>query len=158
MITNNSLDKSFGPVGNAAGVFMFIAGLALIYFSLFGLILILFGAFVGFTSSSTLIDYDKKRVKFSNNLFGIIETGKWINIEPNMKIGIKKSNRTWRTYSRSNRTLDIVSKDFRLILFDSNGKQIMPIKKMDSFDSAKLELETLANQLGLVLVKSQIGH
>jgi hypothetical protein len=66
-----------------------------------------------------------------------------------MKIGIKNSDVTWRAYGVSNQSLDIVNKDFRLILFDSNNKEIMPIKKTDSLVSAKEELETLCNKLGL---------
>jgi hypothetical protein len=152
MKKNNRLDNSFGPVGTTAGIFMFFAGLIITYYSFFGLILAIAGAFVGFSSTSTIIDYDKRRIKFSNNLFGILKVGKWISIEPNMKIGIKKSSRVWRAYSRSNQTLDIVSKDFRITLYDSNNEQIMPIKKANTLDSAKAELEILGNQLGLTII------
>lgn len=152
MIKNNRLDKAFGPVGTSSGVILFIAGLILTCFYFSGLILVLIGAFVGFTSTSTLIDFDKKRVKFSNNLFGIINTGQWIQIEPAMKIGIKESNITWRAHSRGDRTLDIADKDFRIILFDSENKEIMPLKKTASLDSAKAELESLGNQLGLIKI------
>ncbi|MCX6303586.1 MAG: hypothetical protein NT040_01330 [Bacteroidetes bacterium] len=149
MITNNKLDRSFGPVGASAGVFLFIAGIALSYFYFSGLILVLLGAFVGFTSSSTLVDYEKRRVRFSNNLFGFIQTGKWIQIEPSMKIGIRQSNQTYRAYSRGNRPLDIASKDIRLILFDSGGKEIIPLKKLDSAEAASIELEKECSRLDL---------
>ena len=69
-----------------------------------------------------------------------------------MKLGLKKSNRVYRAYSRSNRTLDIDSKDIRLILYGADNKQIMPIKKFDSFDIAKVELKKSGNQLGLILI------
>ena len=59
--------------------------------------LVIVGAFVGFSSSSTFIDFDQKRVKFSNNIFGLIRTGKWMAIEPNMKIGLNISNQVWNT-------------------------------------------------------------
>ncbi|HNW88762.1 MAG TPA: hypothetical protein PKN48_03815 [Bacteroidales bacterium] len=55
----------------------------------------------------------------------------------------------WRTYSRGNRTLDIANDDFRLILIGSNNKDIMEIKKADSLEDAKLDMETLNKQLGL---------
>jgi hypothetical protein len=149
MITKNKLDKSFGPVGTTAGIIIFFAGVIETYFSLSGLILILIGALFGFTSTSTLIDSDKKRIKFSNDIFGIIKIGQWIGIEPGMKIGIKKSNLVWRAYSWTNRTLETTDNDYRLILFDSNNKKVMEIKKTGSFDSAKLEQEKLINLLGL---------
>ncbi len=152
MIITNKLDKSFGPVGSTAGIFMFFAGIAVLYYSFFGIIIVFLGAFIGFTSSCTSIDTERKRIRFSNNIFGLIKTGKWINIEPTMKIGIKKSSRAWRAYSRSNESLDIVSKDFRIILFDSNNKMIMPIKKVDSPNKAKSELEILSKQWGLEVI------
>ncbi len=149
MITNNKLDKSFGAVGTSAGMFLFIAGLILTCLHLSGIILVLIGAFVGFSSSSTLIDYGKNRVKFSNNLFGFIRIGKWLQIEPSMKIGIRESNQTYRAYSRGNRTLDDTQKDFRIVLFDAANKEIMPIKKTDSLVAARIELEIECKRLGL---------
>jgi hypothetical protein len=149
MIENNLLEKSFGPVGTTAGSVLFIVGLILLFTHLTGLILILIGAFVGFSSTSAMIDYEKKRVKISNNLFGIIKTGKWLCIEPTMKIGIKESSLTWRSYSMGNRALDIVNKEYRIILFDSGNKEIIPIKRAKSKESAIIELETMGNRLGL---------
>ena len=152
MITNNRLDKSFGTIGSSAGVFVFIAGVILICLYFSAIILVLTGAFVGFTTSSALIDYGKKRVKFSNNLFGFLRIGKWMPLDPSMKIGIRESNQTFRTYSRGNRTLDITQKDFRLFLFDFNKREMMPIKKTDSLVAAKIELEIECTRLGLSCV------
>jgi hypothetical protein len=151
MIENNRFEKSFGPVGTSAGVVLLVAGLILVFFHLSGLILILIGAFVGFSSTSTFIDYEKKRVKFSNNLFGIIRIGQWLKIEPSMKIGFKESNLTWRSYSQGNRPLDIEDHHYRIILFDSRDKEIIQIKKVKSIESAKTEQEKISNKLGLSL-------
>jgi len=149
MITNQKLDKSFGPIGVVAGITLFFVGIVLVYFSLTGLFLILLGAFVGFTSTSTFIDTEKKRVKFSNNWFGIISTGKWIDITTSMKLGIKKSKKTWRAYSRGNRTIDMTDSDYRVILYNSDNIEIIPIKKSESLESAKKEAEELGRKLEL---------
>lgn len=149
MITNQKLDKLFGPIGVVAGITLFSAGIVLVYFSLSGLFLIILGAFVGFTSTSSLIDFEKKKVKLSTNWFGIISTGKWIDITIGMKLGIKKTKRTWRAYSRSNRTIDITDSDYRIILYNSDNIEIMPIMKTESLESAKKEVEELVNKLGL---------
>jgi hypothetical protein len=143
----NKLDKSFGPVGSFAGIIVFLAGLGSLYFSWFSLILVLIGAFVGFTYSSTEIDFDRKRIRFLNNLFGVIKIGQWMNIKPGMKIGIIKSRKIWKTYSVGNRELDVTNEDYRLVLFESSGKKIMPVKKTDNMNSAKMELETICRQL-----------
>lgn len=152
MVTIHKLDKSFGPVGTVAGGLLFIAGLVIIFNSLTGLILIVLGALVGFSSTSSILDISRKRIKFSNNIFGFIQTGKWIQIEQTMKIGIKESNKTWTTYSRGNRALDIDSKDYRISLYDSNSNEIMEISKNNSLDSSKVELELLAGQLGIGVI------
>ena len=149
MIINNKLDKSFGPVGSFSGIVVFAAGLISIFYSLSALILLLIGWFLGFSYSCTLIDVNKKRIRFSNTLFGIIKTGQWMDIKTDMKIGIRNSTKVWRSYSQSNRTLDIENKDFRLILYDSSGKMIMPILKVNNLNSAKSELEKICRQLGL---------
>jgi len=149
MTENNKFERSFGPVGSLAGIVVFLAGLVLTFFHLTAFILVLIGAFVGFSSTSTLIDYDRKRVRFSNNLFGIIKIGRWLNIEPSMKIGMKESDLTWRAFSQGNRALDIVNKDYKIILFDSANKEIMPVKKARSKDQAKIDLEGMGSRLGV---------
>ncbi|OFX74549.1 MAG: hypothetical protein A2X12_11700 [Bacteroidetes bacterium GWE2_29_8] len=156
MITNNKLDKSFGPIGNYAGMTIFIIGLigsiVTKSFSLPIIITTLIGAFCGFSNSSALIDYDNKRFKLSNNLFGIIKTGKWINIKPEMKIGIKKSTKTWRTFSRSNRNIDVSNKDYRIFIYDYRSRPIMPIYKTNSLDTAQNELKKISSQLEINLM------
>ena len=149
MITNNKLDKSFGPVGTTAGIVIFVVGIITTFSSFYGLILIVLGAFVGFTSTSTFIDFEYKKVKFSNNIFGFISTGKWILIASSMKIGIEESNVTWSAFSQGNRNLDIEQKDFRIVLFDSDNRDILTLMKTDSMESAKIKLEKLCNQLEL---------
>jgi len=88
-------------------------------------------------------------MKFCNNIFGFIPVGKWVQVDPAMKIGIKESNLTYRAYSRGNRALDIDQNDFRLTLFDAQNKEIMPLKKFDSLGVAKVELELMSGKLGL---------
>lgn len=150
MITKNILDKPFGPAGTFAGIFIFIVGLfATVMFSLTGLFLVLIGAFFGFTYTSTILDFEKKRVKFLNNLFGIIPYGQWLDIMPGMKLGLKSSNMTYRTYSRSNRTLDVSKKDIRLLLFDENNKPLVPLNKYNSYEVARYSLEDYSKRLQL---------
>jgi hypothetical protein len=152
MIHKNKLDKTFGPSGSFAGYIIFIAGIIATYSNPIGLTLVFIGAFVGFSTTSTIIDAGKKRILFSNNLFGLIQTGKWIDIDTAMKLGIKESNITWTTFSRSNRSIDTLNKDFRIVLFDSGGKEIMEISKTKSLDAAKIKLETVSRELELEII------
>ena len=131
---------------------MFAAGVILSCFYISSLILVALGAFVGFSSTSALIDPDKKRVRFSKNFFWIIHSGKWIPVEPSMKIGIRESNLTYRSYSWGNRALDLAQNDFRLVLFDRQNREIMPLKKTGSLEAARAELEAMLVLLGLTKV------
>lgn len=152
MTTKNNLDKVFGPVGSSAGIFLVAAGAVITYFSLSGLILVLIGAFIGFTSTCTLIDVDKKRLKFATALFGIVPIGQWMVIQADMKIGINKSTKIWRAYSQSNRSLDISRLDYRLILYDAKGRALIPLQKTNSMDSATSAMKLLGEQLGLDVI------
>ena len=100
MIIKNKLDKTFGPFGTSTGFFIMIGGVIATFYSFLGLIIAIVGAFACFTSTSTIIDTDNKRIKHSDNLFGIIPIGKWIDIKPDMKIGLKKFHRGYRAYIR----------------------------------------------------------
>lgn len=153
MKINYKLDSAFGPTGRTAGYLLIIVGLIMSWYSLTAIILILVGGFVGFTSTSSLIDLEHKRIKLSNNFFGFIKTGEWLNIDPEMKIGIERYVHGWRTYSRSNRSHDLKRKDVRIFLYDSKNKKIMPIMKNDSITLARENLKILSHQLGLKVVK-----
>ncbi|MBN1186064.1 MAG: hypothetical protein JXB49_27530 [Bacteroidales bacterium] len=148
MIVNNKLDKAFGPVGTSAGLFLGIAGIVFtILYAWSALSLFVIGAFVGLTNTSAKIDIDNKRVKLSNNIFGCISLGKWVEVNTKMKLGILDSSMIWRAYSRSNRKLDISQKDIRIILYSSTMQQIMPLMKTNTKESAKENLEKLCTQL-----------
>ncbi|HOP05533.1 MAG TPA: hypothetical protein PLE67_13760 [Tenuifilaceae bacterium] len=149
MIEKNSHGKAFGPTFSVSGLFLALIGIIASFYSLNGIIFILLGIFLAFTSTSTIIDFEKKRIKFLNNLFGFISVGNWIDIKPDMKIDFKKSNITWRTYSMSNRTLDLKDKNFSIILYDSKKHPIVTIKKVSSLEDAKAEVERITKLLEL---------
>jgi hypothetical protein len=149
MKTTNRLDKTFGPVASVAGIVLFASGLILVWFSLSALINILLGAFLGFTFSSTEIDFNLKKVRHSDVLFGLIKTGKWMYVKPDMKIGILKSRKTWRTYSRGNRELESPVEDHRLVLFTGAGKMWIPLKKFASAEEAGKELAEWCRRLNI---------
>jgi len=148
MIKYYKLDKTFGPVGTIAGVTLFIAGIITILYSLGGIVLIVLGAFVGFTSSGTYIDIENRRVKSITKLFGIIGAGKWINIDENSSIEIQKSDVVWRTYSKSNRTIDIADKYYYVMLYKSR-KDSVPLIRTTSLSTANSEAQALIQKLGI---------
>lgn len=146
-------EKSFGPVASFAGYVILIAGLAAMYFTLAGLLLVLFGAFVGFTSSCTTIDYTFRKAKYSKKIFGFIKIGKWLDITEGMSIGIKKSDKIYRTYSRGNRTLDISKTELRIYLFDLQKRPVIPLKKIEKIKNSEKEIEDLSKRLQLTIIE-----
>lgn len=149
MIIKNKLDNAFGPVGTPAGIFIFGVGIVASFYSPGGLLLVIVGAFIGFTSTSALIDFERKRVKLRNDYFGIFRSGDWIDLKPGMKLGIKKVHKSWRAYSRGNRSLDVPERNYRIFLFDEKNKKIMPLMKTDSFHDATEKMDELSRKLVL---------
>lgn len=152
MIIKNKLDITFGPFGSSTGFFLIIGGLIATFFSIFGFLIVIIGAFAAFTFTSTYIDTDNKKIKHSDNIFGIIPIGKWIDIKPDMKLGLKKSHRGYVGYIRGNQPVDIHYNDIRIILYDSYNKRIMPVKKFESYDTSKNDLNNLSTLLELQIV------
>jgi len=149
IIVNRLENRSFGPFGSSTGFFLLIGGLILVFFSLSGLIIALIGAFVAFTSTSTIIDTENKRIKHADFLFGLLPFGKWIDIHSNMRLGLRKVKRGYLGYIRGTQPIDIQYEDIRIILYDSNDKQIMPVMKFKTLESAQAELKKLGSLLGL---------
>ena len=152
MVIKNNLDRTFGPFGSSTGFFLFIGGAIATYFSLLGLVIAAIGAFVSFTSTSTYIDIGNKKIKFSNNIFGLIPIGKWIDIKPDMKLGINKSHHGYRAYVRGTQPVSIHLRDIRIFLYNSDNKLIMPVKKFNSAELSRKELIELSTVLGLSVI------
>ena len=152
MIVKNKLDKPFGSAASSMGFFILIAGLSILYFSLGGVLLVLVGAFVGFTFTSAQINTATKQVRTVTHYFGIVPIGNWFSVSTSMTLGLKKVHRGHRAISRGNRKLDIHTNDFRVTLFGANKKPIIHLAKFNLLADAKAELRKLSSELGIGLV------
>ena len=152
MVIHYKLDKTFGPFGSSTGFFLFIGGIIATWFSAFGLILAFIGAFASFTTTGTTIDTEKKKIRYSDNLFGIIPVGKWVDIKQDMSLGLKKFHRGFVGYIRGTQPLGIHENDTRIVLYDSDNKQIMQVKKVKSYEKSGDELTELTRLLGLTRI------
>jgi hypothetical protein len=149
MIIKNKLDKTFGPFGTNTGFFLLIGGLAVTFYSLWGILIALTGAFAAFTSSVTTIDTYKMKIRHSDNLLGFFAIGKWLEISPGMKLGLKRYHRGYVGYIRGTQPVGIHENGTRIVLFDTGNNEIMPVMKVGRNMSAKTELENLCSLLGL---------
>ena len=149
MLIKNKIHNTFGPYESFAAKLVFIAGCAMVGFSLTAILLILAGAFFGFTYFSATIDLDGHRVRNGDVLFGIFGTGKWMEIEPEMTVGLMKRENVRRISSLSNRRVSVPESEFMVVLFDAEGKKLLSLNKNESMDSANDELFRLSDLLNL---------
>ncbi|MBK3519424.1 hypothetical protein [Carboxylicivirga marina] len=154
MIESNVLGKTFGPVGSFTGIVLFCFGLySVVIGALGGIVLIITGAFIAFTRPYTSINYEQKKVRSGDKIFGFLKTGKWKDITGDMKVGLWSSSKTYRTYSRSNRSLDITEKRQIICLFNAQGKKLMMLKSVQKDEDMHEELETISANLGLEILQ-----
>ena len=64
-----------------------------------------------------------------------------------MQVGIKLENKVYRTYSRSNRTLDLKVHNKVMYLFDKNGNPLVPLMKLLKNENYNNEIEKISSKL-----------
>jgi len=143
------LDKSFGPGGSFAGIILVIVGLILLPFYWTGSILILLGAFVGFSGSACEVDTEKRRVRTCHLLFGVFRSGQWIAISSFNGIRVVRTTRFYRTFSLSNRTMETQQDDYRIVLEAGTPQSRIEVMKCSSKETANEKAGVLAKELGL---------
>ena len=109
--------------------------------------------FLAFTTSYTKVDYAKKRIKYGTKLSGIIPLGKWTYLTSDMKLGLKKSTERWGLYNQGNRSTSVDYTTLKIYLYDSEGYEIIPIKKIKKAKFAEEELEKLSEVLGVGVIE-----
>ena len=151
----NRFGLTFGPFGSSTGFFLILGGIAATWFSVYGLIIVFAGLFALFTDTSTKIDTEGRKIRHSDNLFGLIPIGKWIAISPGMKLGIKKTHRGFMGYTRGTQPMSIHEHDIRIIIYGSDNKPIMPLRSFSSIEAAREELGNFSQQLGIPILESK---
>ena len=128
--------------------YVFIAvGIFFCLYSPYILFFIIPGAFITFTYTGTIIDPDNKKVRPYTSLFGLIRTGKWIEVSSFSGFKIMKSNRRYTSYSRANVQLDMNISDIKLVLVNKNGTRKVILNRYKNFEDARKDREELKNTL-----------
>ena len=154
MMIKNRFGLTFGPFGSSTGFFLILGGIAATWFSVYGLLIVFAGLFALFTDTSTKIDIEGRKIRHSDNLFGLIPIGKWVEISPGMKLGIKKTHRGFVGYIRVNQPMGIHEHDIRIIVYGADNKPIMPLKSFNSLESAREDLKYFSQQLGIPVLET----
>lgn len=148
----NRFGKLFGPVGSSAGIFLLIGGFMLMHFTISSVFLVILGVFLAFTCTSTTIDLKNNRVRYSNNICGILKFGKWIEIQSDMYMKVSGNRQVFRSYSRSNRILDVKTHQYQILLYNNSKEKILPLAYGSSKFEAKKIAGELANKLNLEII------
>jgi hypothetical protein len=128
--------------------YVFIAvGIFFCLYSPYILFFIIPGAFLAFTYTGTIVDTDNKKVRPYTSLFGLIRTGKWIEVSGFSGFKIVKSNRRYTSYSRGNIQLDMNINDIKLLLVNKNGTRKVILNRYKNFEDARKDMDELKNTL-----------
>lgn len=141
------LDKLLGPSGSFGGWIILVTGLVAIFASWTALFLILIGAFAAFTTTLTTVDFRNRRVRYATALFGLIRVGRWFPVEGTMTIRVRQSGRSQTVYSRSNRPLSLIERDFSVVLKESGGREICPLQRFKTRQAAEEAAVKLSGRL-----------
>lgn len=153
MIINNKLDKVFGPSGTFAGYIMIVIGIIFAFHSLGSIILIIPGAFTAFSTTGTLIDTEKKKVKYYTSYFGLTKTGKWFDINIFSEIRLSRSIISYRVYSRSNRQTETTKKGYRINFYSQEKKNQIPVMHCSDIQTARNEADKISTVTGLAITE-----
>jgi hypothetical protein len=149
MIAHHRIDPFFGPVGAIAGKVVLLAGVASAFYSAYALLFAVVGAFVGFSGTGADIDAVRRRVRPTNDWFGLFRSGRWIEVQSAMMLGIGDHRSVYRAYSRGNVPLDVTKRDFRVLLLDADHHVLVTLCVRKTRELAQNELEKLAVTLNL---------
>ena len=173
----NKIEKTFGHMAFSA-IILFLAVLSAFFYGLCGFIynffhgfnakidfwdtiiifaififILLFLAFFAFTTTCTKIDYENRRIKYTTLLCGIFSIGKWTYLMPNMKLGLKETTERWGAYGRGGTSTSLDYTNLKIMLYDAEDTEIIPVKKVKKAKNAESELEKLSKLLNLEIIK-----
>jgi hypothetical protein len=125
------------------GYIFIVLGLCCVIYSPATLFLLIPGTFMAFTYSGTIIDTENKKIMPYTTLFGIIRTGKWMDVSLFSGFKIVKSNRRYTSYSRSNIRLDMNISDICLLIVSKRETKKVILNRYNIFEDARREMDEL---------------
>ena len=143
---NFRIEKFFGPSFSYAGYVFIISGIITLQYSYSAAFLVVLGAFIAFTYTGSIVDTENRRIKSYTAFFGIIKSGKWVEINKSSVFRIIRSNRRYTTYSRTNMRNDLYIRDLRLVVTNKESKTRVTVKKYTKYEVAMQDMEELKKQ------------
>ena len=145
---DNKLDSFFGPSGTFAGYVLMIAGVVTMLEG-YGIVFLILGAFMSFTFLGTEVDISSDQYRYYVKLFGVFKRGTWQSLKFIQALRVVRGKVSYTTYSRSNRTLNLSKKDYRVILEGYEGTIRVPVIKYKTFEEASTKASELRDVLDI---------
>jgi hypothetical protein len=150
MIIRNNINLFFTKAGLIAGILFIIAGIWIsILYTVNGVMVILIGAFLGFSTETTLIDPLKKKVVHATMWVGFINLDLWIDIEAGMSLRIQKPEYSYLLSGKKRRRIEKGDDFYYMLLFDEKDEFILPVKKFKLKRDAENDLQRMKDMMGL---------
>ena len=136
--------------------FILLVGLITVFASWSGLVLIVLGSFMAFSTSGCMIDCDNFKIRFTDNLWGIFKV-KWQYIHPRTQIGVNHARMMYRVSSISNHNIDVSDPDWRVYIYDGVDRRGKAICKFKNRVDAERELIRLSEALNIPIREEAPG-
>ena len=149
-IIKNKLGKEFGSGMRGGGFVFFLLSIYLMVVGInelsiskifIGIILLLIGGVIIFSTHGILIDIKNKKIKEYSKYFNLFEYGNWTSIENYPFVTVLSFDISTSTFSRSNREMAITEKNYEVHLLNQNHTQKKLIhsflKSEEAFEFAK---------------------
>ncbi len=143
----NKLDKTFGPSASFAGYFFIFAGILATLQSLFGILLIALGVFIGLSRSGIMIDPEKNLVKYYTRIFFFFKQGKWERLSNFEALILLKNRNVYTAHSRSNRTVEIKGQGYFIYLLRTGTHLKIPVMKCNSLEEGRSKINEFSEIL-----------
>lgn len=152
-IIDNKIENILPAPGIFAGYVMLGLGILILFsYPLGGLVLLMAGIFISFSTSGVQIDPRERQIKDYTKCFGIA-FGKWENIEIYKDISVLSTRQTYTAYSRANVSMTDAEKFYDVYLLDTTHRKKMKVKRCKGQEEALKEAQLLAEMLELNFTK-----
>jgi hypothetical protein len=150
MIIRNNINLFFTKAGLIAGILFIITGIWIsVLYTIKGVLVILIGAFLGFSTETTLIDSVKKKIVHATMWVGLINLDGWIDIKTGMSLRIQKPEYSYLLSGKKRRRIEKGDDFYYMLLFDEKDEFILPIKKYKLKQDAENDLQRMKDLMGL---------
>lgn len=112
-----------------------------------GIIILLLGCFIAFTTAGIEMDITNKKLNDYWKYFNLVKSQSWKNIQGYPSVAVLKLNKTYGLFSKSNRSMEISDMKYEVYLLDKLQHERLQISSFDNADDAIDFAKSIADKL-----------